>query len=87
MQIFELVLLKHSPDCEKGLHAQFHEPTERRSFHFAAHHENHLVSELDIWFKAQISARRTLEHEAKINVYDVALSVYHDIAIVTIFYL
>lgn len=82
-----LEMLKHSPDCEESLYAQFHKPTERRSFHFAAHHEDHLVSELDVGLESQITARRALEHEAKVNVYDMTLSVYHDIAVVTIFYL
>jgi len=73
------------PDREESLHAQFHKPTERRSFHFATHHEHHLIGEFNVGLEAQVTARRTLKHEAKVDMYDMTLSIYHDIAIVTVF--
>ena len=73
------------PHRQVGSDAKVHEAAEGRRFHLAAHNHHHLFRQFYVRLEAQIASGRRLEHEAEIDVDNVAVRVDHDVAVVPIF--
>ena len=71
-------------DHHVGLDAELHEPFELRSLHLASHDINELLGELHVGLEGHVAPGAALEHEAEVDVYDVALLVHHDVPVVSV---
>ena len=71
-------------DHHVGLDTELQEPAELRSIHLASHDIDKLLGQLHVWLEPNVAPRAALEHEAEVDVYDVALLVHHDVPVVSV---
>ena len=71
-------------DHHVGLDTQLHEPFELRRLHLASHDIDELLGQLHVGLEGHVTPGAALEHEAEVDVDDVALLVHHDVAVVSV---